>query len=225
MALDATLTDLLKDDEFFQSRPAALDIVEKGTATIASDKPALYNLQCLLANMCAYGLANWTYAPGTPTNADMVLRKKITVTDCKSLAEIFLTIVQALEPNLADDYKFRDARVRKFEKVGYRIVTTAHLFAFNNHQGSADLEGRWCFGDHFVVECQGKCYDPTFKVTSFSFDAPPHLGWYAKETRTSPEALRTKIKTAWIDETGRNKTVFMKIPSGDYTFNAKDPMV
>jgi hypothetical protein len=225
MALDEELKNLVEADEWFQSHPAALDILKNGTASIEHDKSALFNLQCLLTNMCQYGAKNWSYAPGSPTNADTVLTKKSTVTDCLSLAEMYLQILQHLDAHLDADHKFGTAQRKKVEKAGYRIVTIPQLMAFNNRSGSQDLEGRWCFGDHYVVECQGKCYDPTFKVASFSFNAPPHVAWFAKETRTSPEALKTKIKTAWIDETGRNKAIFMKIPSGDYTFNAKDPMV
>ena len=225
MALDEKLAGLIKEDAWFQSHQAAVEILEQPNGTIASDKVPLYNLQSLLANMCNYGAKTWSYEPGTPTNPDSVLSKKLLVTDCKSLAEIYLLIVQHLDAHLEGNFKFNDARLRKIEKPGYRIVTSPHLFAFNNRIGSADLEGRWCFGDHYVVECQGQCYDPTFKVTSFQFAAPPHIAWYAKEDRASPAALKTKIKTAWIDTTGKNKTIFMKIPSGDYTFNAKDPMV
>lgn len=225
MALDERLSGLLKDDEWFQSHEAAVEILEQGSALISSDKPPLYNLQCLLVNMCTYGSTKWSYAPGSPTTADLVLSKKMTVTDCKSLADIFLLLVEHLDPHLEGSHKFVDARRRKIEKTGHRIVTTPHLFAFNKRAGSPDLEGRWCFGDHYVVECQGMCYDPTFKVTSFSFDAPPHIAWYAKEDRTGPQAIKTKIRTAYIDPLGRNKTIYMKIPSGDYTFNAKDPAV
>jgi hypothetical protein len=205
MSLDTTLTIFLQNDPWFVQHPAAWEILNRETHLISLNKSKLHNLQALLANMCRYGATRWQYEPGRATSADAVLSNRAEVTDCKSLADIFVGLVQHL-PFITQ------IRARHIERQNYRIVTKPGLVTFNGRRGSASLEGRWCFGDHWVVEVDGLCYDPTFNVMSFSFANPPHIDWYALDEVENGVFTRSK----WTNDSQR--TIYITA-TGDYTFN------
>jgi hypothetical protein len=214
MSLDPTLLGQLQHDPWFQARPAAWAIVKDGVQTIASTKPANFNLQCLLSNMCAYGSPRWSYEPGSRTNVENTLAGTHHVTDCSSLAQIFSEIANHLGYHTAP---------RKIERPGYRIVTKPGVVTFNGKAGDASLEGRWCFGDHWVVEYQNACYDPTFKFMGFPFAsaASVYLGWYGQEKR-DPGVF---TGTFWDKDPTvvESRKVYMRmVPSVAYTFKKTD---
>ena len=220
MALDEQLSAELSKNDWFKSHPVAWAIVDKGPQLLASDKKdPRHNVQCMLSNMSAYGLTNWQYEPGSPTNADRVLKGEMAVTDCKSLAEIFVLLVK----NAGLEEGIGPIKAEQIKKDGYRIVTKPGLCTFKNKPGSASLQGRWCFGDHWVATIGGLSYDPTFRIPGFA-GQHPQLDWYAQEDRKCPEALGTKIKTVYKHPTDKTKYVYMRM-DGEYTFNPKDPMV
>lgn len=207
MSLDTTLTLLLENDLWFRQHPVALEIVRDGDHLIALNKSKLHNLQALLTNMCSYGKTRWRYEPGAVTTANNVLIRSSTVTDCKSLADIFLELVRHI-PVLTGG----QVQARHIERLNYRIVTKPGLITFNGRPGSRFLEGRWCFGDHWVVEVDGLCYDPTFKVLNFSFANPPHIDWYALDEEEDGVFARTKWTHA------NHRTIYITA-SGEYTFD------
>jgi hypothetical protein len=96
LSLDTTLTIFLQNDPWFKQHPVALEILKSGNSLISINKSNLHNLQALLGNMCSYGATRWQYEPGQATSADRVLSNLSRVTDCKSLADIFVELVQHL---------------------------------------------------------------------------------------------------------------------------------
>jgi hypothetical protein len=206
MSLDTTLTIFLQNNPWFKQHPVALEILKSGNSLISINKSNLHNLQALLGNMCSYGATRWQYEPGQATSADRVLSNLSTVTDCKSLADIFVELVQHLPLTISN------LQARHIERENYRIVTKPGLVTFNGRRGSASIEGRWCFGDHWVVEVDGLCYDPTFKVVSFMFANPPHIDWYALDEEERGVVTRSKWTNA------NQKTIYIT-ERGDYTFN------
>ena len=215
MSLDSVFLAKFKDDDWFKTNAAAWTIVNDGAQEISSEKPANYNLQCLLSNMCAYGLVNWLYEPGSTVNLANTLKGTHKVTDCHSLAQVFSEIASHLG---------YDAKPRKIEKPGYRIVTKPGVVTFKGKAGDRSLEGRWCFGDHWVSECEGLCYDPTFKFMGYAFAAAGsvYLGWFAKE-EADPTVF---TKTYWKADPSAlgSKNVYMRMfPNVEYTFKKTDP--
>ena len=161
MSLDSIWLEKYQEDAWFKSHAAAWAIVKDGLQEISSAKPANFNLQCLLSNMCNYGMQRWTYEPGSRVNVEQTLQGITTVTDCGSLANVFCEIANHLG---------YEATPRKIQKLGYRIVTKPGVVTFKGTAGDQSLDGRWCFGDHWVAEYQSLCYDPTFKF----------MGWLNK---------------------------------------------
>ncbi|WP_213804318.1 hypothetical protein [Granulicella sp. dw_53] len=206
MALDTTLTIFLQSDPWFVQHPVAQEILVQGNHLISLNKSRSHNIQALLGNMCSYGAARWQYEPGAVTSADQVLTNRSRVTDCKSLADIFVGLVQHLPLVIGN------IQARHIERQDYRIVTQPGLITFNGRTGSRLLEGRWCFGDHWVVEIDGLCYDPTFKVFNFSFANPPHIAWYALDEEEDGVFTRSKWTHA------HHQTIYMT-ERGEYTFN------
>jgi hypothetical protein len=207
MSLDTTLQMYLKNDPWFVPRRVAWEIINRGNHAIGLNKPKLLNLQAILDNMCDYGATGWQYEPGAITTADNVLRGNITVTDCKSLADIFLELVRHIPfVNLGQ------IQARHIERLNHRIVTRRGLVTFNGRTGSRSLEGRWCFGDHWVVEVDGLCYDPTFRLSNFSFGNPPQIDWYALDQVEDGVFTRTK----WTHP--NHRPVYITA-NGEYTFD------
>lgn len=208
MALDPIFLDKFQNSSWFKSHPAALAIVKDGAQQISSNKPAHYNLQCLLSNMCAYGKRHWRYEPGSRVSAENTLRGTHPVTDCASLAKIFCEIAIQLGYN---------AVPRKIERDGYRIVTKPGMATFKGEFGDESIDGRWCFGDHWVAQSLGLCYDPTFKIASFSFGrvADIYLGWYAKEVRDK----QVFTGTYWqADPAVSDSRHIYMLPNAEYTY-------
>jgi hypothetical protein len=121
MSLDTTLTIFLQNDPWFKQHPVALKILKSGNSLISINKSNLHNLQALLGNMCSYGATRWQYEPGQATSADSVLSNLSTVTDCKSLADIFVELVQHLPLTTSN------LQARHIERENYRIVTNLVL--------------------------------------------------------------------------------------------------
>ena len=46
-----------------------------------------------------------------------------------------------------------------------------------------------------MVEVDGRCYDPTFKVVSFIFANPPHIDWYALDEEE--RGVDKSVAAAW----------------------------
>jgi hypothetical protein len=215
MSLDSVFLSKFQSNDWFKANGAAWTIVKDGLQEISSTKPANYNLQCLLSNMCAYGALKWTYEPGSVVNVPNTLKGTHRVTDCKSLAEIFCEIAKRLG--------YETATPRKIEKRGCRIVTKPGMVTFKGKSGDRSLEGRWCFGDHWVAEYLGQCYDPTFKFMGFAFAAADtvYLGWYAKEERD--ETVFTKTYWKKDQTVNGSKDVYIRqFPDVGYTFKRTD---
>lgn len=216
MSLDSVFKARFENDPWFKAHPAAWAIINGEAQEISSKKPDNFNLQCLLSNMCNYGAKKWKYEPGSKVNIEQTLKGTFDVTDCASLANIFCEIASHLG--------FAGAIPRKIEKPGHRIVTKPGIITFNNRKGDPTLEGRWCFGDHWVAEYKGVCYDPTFKFQGFAFGAAGqvYLGWYAKEERDPSYFTKTYWKADPTVPGSRN--VYMRmVPSVAYTFRTTDP--
>jgi hypothetical protein len=196
---------------FFKEHPIAWKIINEGKQLISSKRTDQYILESLLSNICEYGNKNWRYEPGTPCNAVTALKGTSKVTDCKSLANIFCLI--------ANNIGFYNAVARQIKKEGYRIVTKPWLVAINGKTGELDFEGRWCFGDHWVGECKGLCYDPTFKFMGFGFAQVEsiYLGWYAKEKKNE-NCFTGTYWQADPNVTDSRDVYIRLIPTFDYTF-------
>lgn len=215
MALDSVWLAKYQNDAWFQSHPAAWAIVKDGVQEISSKKPTNYNMQCLLSNMCAYGNVRWQYEPGSKVNVENTLKGTYQITDCGSLANIFVEIAKHLG--------FTGAVARKIKKAGHRIVTKPGVVTFNGKAGDATIEGRWCFGDHWVVEVSGLCYDPTFKFMGYPFAevGDVYLGWYAKEER-DPTVFTGMYWKADPNVTGAKNMYMRMFPNVAYTFKKTD---
>jgi hypothetical protein len=46
--------------------------------------------------------------------------------------------------------------------------------------GDGGIDGRWCFGDQWVVRCGSKSYDPTFNRYFDTEPLPPYFGWWGR---------------------------------------------
>lgn len=161
-------------DQWFKDHRVAWAIVNAGRDDIAPKNSTHANLVALLANMADYGRENWKYEPGNATHALNTLKGLHDVTDCGSLASMF--------QHMAGNLGYADAKAWHIQPVNEkdRIVTGRDLVCFTGQQGDPTIEGRWCFGDHWVVRCESKSYDPTF-VRSFETEPlPPYFGWWAK---------------------------------------------
>jgi hypothetical protein len=199
---------------WFTANPVAWRIANGGTQQMATAKPAAWNMQCLLSNMCDYGKLNWRYEPGSRVNVDSTLQGNWVVTDCESLAKVFCAI--------ADHLGFK-ATPREITRPGYRIVTKPGIVTFNGKTGDQSLEGRWCFGNHWVAEVDNLCYDPTFNFKGFSFAqaANVYLGWYARDVR-DPKAFASTVWKADPAVPGSRDVYLRQIPDVAYTFTPTD---
>lgn len=173
--------------QWFSDRKVAWEIVNNGKDDVGgpSQGTAHMVLEALLANMGDYGAANWTYEPGSTVHADNTLKGHIKVTDCDTLAEMFRDIAKALG--------YTDIRARKIAKDGYRMVTSEDLVCFTGKAGDKELDGRWCFGDHWVVDYNARTFDPTFVKSYNSGDVAPSFGWWAREERTSTDVFTNTV--------------------------------
>jgi len=158
---------------WFEARPVAWAIVNDGRDDLAPKNSPHGNLVALLANMADYGRAHWKYEPGSTTHVDNTLKGLHDVTDCGSLAHIF--------EEIAEHLGYTNAKAWHILPPGDnrdRIVTSENLQCFTGQVGDPTIEGRWCFGDHWIVICDSKSYDPTFNQYFDSAPLPPYFGWW-----------------------------------------------
>ena len=160
--------------QWFKDHKDAWTIVNAGTDDIVTSRSQHANLSALLANMADFGRRNWKYEPGNTTHVGNTLKGLHDVTDCGSLANMF----QQMAMNLG----YTDAKAWHItpDDDKDRIVTGPDLACFNGQVGDASIEGRWCFGDHWVVRCGSKSYDPTFNRSFDTEPLPPYFGWWGR---------------------------------------------
>jgi hypothetical protein len=205
--------------QWLKDNPVAARIVNDGTQNLTTAKSDSQNLQSLLSNMCAYGRMYWEYSPGDTNSSNRKLQETLrgtnVVTDCESLVRIFCQIAIRLG--------FRTIDAKKIERPNHRLVTKPGMVTFDEKTGDESLEGRWCFGDHWVAVYQNVCYDPTFNFQGFNLSQVPtvYLGWYAKEM----EDRKCYTTTYWqADRTvpGSRHVYIRSIPKPGYTFRKTD---
>ena len=170
MACNIVLTETQRD--WFLQRPVAWAIVNDGADDLSRHNSPHNNMVALLANMCDYARAHWQYEPGNTTHVTNTLRGLHFVTDCGSLAEMFQDIAHQLGYTDAKRWHIVPADERD------RIVTGPNLACFTGQVGDEGIEGRWCFGDHWVVNCLSRSYDPTFNQYFDTEPLPPYFGWW-----------------------------------------------
>lgn len=160
--------------QWFDDHKDAWTIVNAGRDNIVPENSPHGNMVALLANMADFGRRTWKYEPGNTTHVSNTLKGLHDVTDCGSLATMF----QQMAINLG----YADAKTWhiKPENDKDRIVTGANLMCFNGQVGDPSIEGRWCFGDHWVVRCGAKSYDPTFNQSFGAELLPPYFGWWGR---------------------------------------------
>ncbi|MCA9260334.1 MAG: hypothetical protein KDA61_14080 [Planctomycetales bacterium] len=214
MSLDQVWLDKFKDDSWFTERPGAWAIVNGGKQQMSSAKSNLHNLQCLLSNMCEYGKQNWSYEPGTATSVENMLKGVQRPVDCNSLATAFQQIANHVI------FEGRSS-VNKLhiQEAGHRIVTKKGMISFDGQKGDDSIDTRWCFGDHFIAEFEGQCFDPTFNFTSFSLAQinDTYLGWYGKEVKGQD----CFTSTMWQAPAGNGeaKDIYVRLsPNFAYTY-------
>mgnify|MGYP000184180728 CR=1 FL=1 len=214
MSLDPVLAEKYKNDPWFKAHPVAWLIVNDGMQQISSKKPTNFNMQCLLSNMCAYGDKKWQYEPGNADSGENTLKGSHVITDCSTLAHMFCDIANHLGFT---------TKAKQIKKDGYRIVTKPGIMSFNGKSGDQSLENRWCFGNHWIAECENTCYDPTFNFKGFSFNevGKIYLGWYAKEEKKKD----CFTGTYWKKEPNvlAAKDIYIRLtPNFAYTFKSTD---
>lgn len=182
---------------WFNQRSVAWAIVNEGVDDITEKNFPHGNLVALLRNMCDYGRKNWKYEPGNTTHVDNTLKDLHDVTDCGSVAEMFR--------DMAHNLGYADAKTRHLTPEGNRdrIVTAADLACFTGQVGDPSIEGRWCFGDHWIVVCLSKCYDPTFNEYFDDVPLPPYFGWWGKYVSDR------EVFTASYYENKENKNIYI----------------
>lgn len=172
MTCTLELTDIQR--QWFTDHKNAWAIVNDGADDICPQNSPHGNRIALLANMADFGKRNWKYEPGSTTHVGNTLKGLHDVTDCGSLAEMF----QKMAVNLG----FASAKtwhIQPDDKKD-RIVTGPDLVCFTGQAGDPSIEGRWCFGDHWVVQCDSKSYDPTFNRSFDTQPLPPYFGWWGR---------------------------------------------
>jgi hypothetical protein len=203
-------------DQWLNAHLVAEALVNKGKQQLMTAKPASWNLQCLLSNMCDYGRLYFQYSPGSASSSkssiEGLLKGGNVITDCENLAKAFCEIAIHLG--------FKTIQAQKIERTGYRIVTKPGMVTFNGKKGDPSLQGRWCFGDHWVAVYENLCYDPTFNFKGFSLAQAPtvYLGWFAQEM-ADPKCF---AKTYWKADARvpGSRDVYMRmIPDIAYTFS------
>ncbi|QYF95731.1 hypothetical protein KY495_11580 [Massilia sp. PAMC28688] len=172
--MTCTLVLTESQQKWFASHKIAWTIVDGGKDDIVPENSAHQNLVALLANMADYGKRTWQYEPGNTTHATNTLKGLHKVTDCGSLADMFQQMAINLGYTNAKTWHIKPDNEKD------RIVTEPGLVCFTGQVGDPGIEGRWCFGDHWVVQCDAKCYDPTFNETFSAAPLPPYFGYWAK---------------------------------------------
>jgi hypothetical protein len=160
--------------QWFDAHKDAWAIVNGGADDLRPTNSPHGNMVALLSNMADFGRRTWKYEPGNTTHVGNTLKGLHDVTDCGALADMF----QQMAMNLG----FTDAKTWhiKPEDAKDRIVTGPDLMCFTGQAGDPGIDGRWCFGDHWVVRCGSKSYDPTFNRYFDTAPLPPYFGWWGR---------------------------------------------
>ena len=178
------------DGEFFGAHAIALVIASGGEKPLGGDISDIQTLKNLLTNMSEYGggktgsgsdsNSRWSYVPGNgQKNAKNCLQGMEREPDCECLAKMFQMMASALG--------FTTALAREITRLGHRVVTEA-IPSFDGRVGDEEIDYRWCFGNHWVVDFQSHTFDPTYNLnypTGQGSTANAGFGWWAQERQDS----------------------------------------
>ncbi len=209
MAVMMDFGAFLANRGYFQRFHVSLEIVScTGSPEISANASEDANLNALLTCMWLFGRKNWDYQPVGSVDVPQVLRGEKDRVDCKSLAQIFVEIAQELGNALRAMPDAKVPRRRDYggqavqiAKPGYRLVTSRDLMCIGGTTGDQEIEGRWCFGDHWVAKfADGHAWDPTFNIPNkvHRYDGGnytgggAHDGWWAKEETDKTYQNNTK---------------------------------
>jgi hypothetical protein len=231
MALDPAFEAQIKDDPICKKYKLVLPILKHGDDVI-DGKDDWKDLEIALGLFCDYGknVAKWDYQPTGAVSVEKVLNGAEKRVDCTSLAGMLSKVGELLVNMQSNDIAFGVDKVMPPDGCG-RIVTKKGLKSFDGGVGDPGIEGRWCFGDHWIVRFSDKkkklekVLDPTFNISyDFKDLAKQYLGWYGLESTDS--ALFHDVYVKYVKGKGEiekpkddEKKIYLDRKDGKYTFD------